>query len=58
MSGPVRVVIADDHPMFRFGLRAALEGTPEIEVVAEAGGGSELLGVIATTEVDVVLTDL
>ena len=58
MSAPVRVVIADDHPMFRFGLRAALEGAPEVEVVAEAGDGTELLRLVTTTEADVVLTDL
>jgi DNA-binding NarL/FixJ family response regulator len=58
VSGPVRIVIADDHPMFRFGLRAALDGTPEVEVVGEAGDGAELLDVLAATEADVVLTDL
>lgn len=54
----VRVVVADDHPMFRFGLLAALAGTEEIEIVGEAGDGAELLAVVARTLPDVVLTDL
>ena len=54
----VRVVVADDHPMFRFGLVAALAGAEDIEVVGEAGDGAELLRVVARTHPDVVLTDL
>ncbi|MFI6284524.1 response regulator [Streptomyces sp. NPDC051018] len=55
---PVRVVIADDHPMFLFGLRAALASSPDVEVVGEAAGGEELIAVAARTAPDVVLTDL
>ena len=55
---PVRVVVADDHPMFRFGLIAALAGAEEVEVVGEAGDGRELLAVVDRTLPDVVLTDL
>lgn len=55
---PVRVVFADDHPMFRFGLRAALESADGIEIVGEASDGDELLAVVARSEPDVVLTDL
>ncbi|MFB6938074.1 response regulator [Streptomyces chartreusis] len=55
---PVRVVIADDHPMFRFGLRAALESADGIEVVGEANDGNELLAVVERSAPDVVLTDL
>ena len=38
---PVRVVLADDHPMYRFGLRAVLDASPEVEVVGEAADGAE-----------------
>ena len=55
---PVRIVIADDHPMFRYGLRAALAAGDEVEVVGEAADGQELLAVVNATEPDVVLTDL
>jgi DNA-binding NarL/FixJ family response regulator len=54
----VRVVLADDHPMFRFGLRAVLDASREVEVVGEAVDGAELLAVAARCAPDVVLTDL
>jgi len=54
----VRVVLADDHPMYRFGLRAVLDASPEVEVVGEASDGAELLAVVAECRPDVVLTDL
>jgi DNA-binding NarL/FixJ family response regulator len=54
----VRIVLADDHPMFRYGLAAALANTPEIEIVGEAADGSELVTVVDQTMPDVVLTDL
>lgn len=57
-SAPIRVVIADDHPMFRYGLRAALATGDEVEVVGEAADGRELLAEVNRTRPDVVLTDL
>ena len=54
----VRVVLADDHPMYRFGLRAVLDASPEVEVVGEAANGAELLAQVARCSPDVVLTDL
>lgn len=54
----VRVVVADDHPMFRYGLVAALAADDEVEVVAEAANGDELLAAVDRTDPDVVLTDL
>jgi DNA-binding NarL/FixJ family response regulator len=52
------VVVADDHPMFRYGLVAALAADDEVEVVAEAANGDELLAAVDRTDPDVVLTDL
>lgn len=55
----VRVVIADDHPMFRYGLRTALDGAADdVEVVGEAADGLEPVDLVAATKPDVVLTDL
>jgi DNA-binding NarL/FixJ family response regulator len=54
----VRVVVADDHPMFRFGLRAVLDQAEGIEVVGEAADGAALLALVAREAPDVVLTDL
>jgi DNA-binding NarL/FixJ family response regulator len=57
-SVPVRVVFADDHPMFRYGLRTILDDAPEVAVAGEATSGRELLQVVDATQPDVVLTDL
>jgi DNA-binding NarL/FixJ family response regulator len=58
VTAPVRVVLADDHPMFRYGVAAALATAPEVSLVGEAADGRELLSVVAATRPDVVLTDL
>ena len=54
----IRVVVADDHPMVRYGITAVLADVPGIEVVGEAADGQELQAVVATTRPAVVLTDL
>ena len=54
----VRVVLADDHPMYRYGLRAVLEQSESVEVVASAGDGAELLRAVSEHRPDVVITDL
>jgi DNA-binding NarL/FixJ family response regulator len=54
----VRIVIADDHPVFRHGLRAALTCVPELEVVGEAADGAEAVRVALEKQADVVLMDL
>lgn len=55
---PIRVLIADDHALVRSGLRALLDRTPDIRVVAEAGDGREALALIADLQPDVVLMDV
>jgi DNA-binding NarL/FixJ family response regulator len=54
----VRVVVADDHPMFRYGVAAVLASAPEIDLVGEAADGGELLALVERERPDVVLTDL
>jgi DNA-binding NarL/FixJ family response regulator len=54
----IRVVIADDHPLVRAGLRQVLSDEPEIEVVGEAADGDETVAVLRATEPDVVLLDI
>jgi DNA-binding NarL/FixJ family response regulator len=54
----VRVVLADDHPMFRYGVAAILATTPQIELVGEAADGAELLALVDRHRPDVVLTDM
>jgi DNA-binding NarL/FixJ family response regulator len=55
---PVRVVIVDDHIVFREGLRALLARVNEIEVVGEAGTTDEAIDVTSSAQPDVVLMDL
>jgi DNA-binding NarL/FixJ family response regulator len=57
-TGPVRVVVADDHPMVRYGITAVLETAPEVELVGEAENGAELLALVRREQPDVVITDL
>ena len=58
MSDPVRVMIVDDHPVVRRGLRAFLETQPGMEVVGEAADGREAMRGLATGKPDLVLLDL
>ncbi|HEX7485490.1 MAG TPA: response regulator transcription factor [Vicinamibacterales bacterium] len=54
----IRIVIADDHPMFRDGLRRLLEAEPGFEVVGEAGDGQEAVSAAAALRPDILLLDL
>jgi DNA-binding NarL/FixJ family response regulator len=54
----LRVVVVDDHPVVRAGLRGLLEGSTGFAVVGEAADGREAIEVVAATEPDVVLLDL
>jgi two-component system nitrate/nitrite response regulator NarL len=58
MSTPVRVLLADDHPVYRDGLARALRQRAELEIVAEAANGSEALDAVRRLDPDVVVLDL
>lgn len=58
LPSPIRILIADDHPLFRDGLRRLLQSEPGFEVVGEASDGDELLGLIRKAKPDILLLDL
>ncbi len=54
----MRVLLADDHTLVRAGIRRLIEASPDIEVVAEAQNGQEVLDLVAMHRPDVALVDL
>ncbi|MDQ8705506.1 response regulator transcription factor [Streptomyces sp. LHD-70] len=57
-ESPIRLLLADDHPVVRAGLRAVLETEPGLTVVAEAATAEEAVTRAALGDIDVVLMDL
>lgn len=54
----IRVLIADDHTLFRDGLRALLASIPDIEIVGEASSGQEVIRLTVELQPDVILMDI
>ncbi|MGA1977569.1 MAG: response regulator transcription factor [Bacteroidales bacterium] len=54
----IRIIIADDHQLFRNGLKILLGSFPEFEVIGEASNGKEFLDLLKTTRADVALMDI
>jgi DNA-binding NarL/FixJ family response regulator len=55
---PINLAIADDHKIFRNGLKAMLEDCPDFKLLIEASNGKELIGQLATHTPDVILMDI
>jgi DNA-binding NarL/FixJ family response regulator len=58
MSETIHIMLVDDHPLVRDGLRARLEAVPHLKVVAEADGADEALRQAAQCRVELVLMDI
>ena len=58
MAKQVRVLVADDHPLTRDGIKSALEGDDTLEVVAEATNGEEAVRLAKEHQPDVILMDM
>ncbi|HVA77035.1 MAG TPA: response regulator transcription factor [Candidatus Binataceae bacterium] len=58
MNTPIRILIADDHALFRQGLKSLLDLQPELVVVAEIDRADTLAAAVATAHPDIVLLDL
>jgi DNA-binding NarL/FixJ family response regulator len=54
----IRIIITDDHQLFRNGLKILLNAFPEFEVTGEASNGEEFLKLLKNTQADVVLMDI
>jgi len=58
MHRPIRVLIADDHPLFREGVRSILRNQTDIEVVGESSDGAQTLEALTSLAPDILVTDL
>ncbi len=58
MSKKIRVLIADDHAIVRYGVRQLLEAEPDIEIVGEAMDGNQTIALASELQPDVVLMDI
>ncbi|HTK21815.1 MAG TPA: response regulator transcription factor [Mucilaginibacter sp.] len=55
---PINLAIADDHKIFRNGLKATLEDCPDFNLIIEASNGKELIGLLVDRKPDVILMDI
>jgi DNA-binding NarL/FixJ family response regulator len=58
MYAPIKIVIADDHEIFREGFKLLLKNQQEVQLVGEADNGRELLEIAARQQPDIVITDI
>jgi DNA-binding NarL/FixJ family response regulator len=58
LNGTIKVIIADDHALFRAGVKTALSIKKDVELIAEADNGMQLLNLLKHMEPDVILLDI
>ena len=57
-AGKIRILVADDHALFRYGMRTMLNSDPQYEVIGEAGTGDAAVALSAELEPEIVLMDI
>lgn len=57
-QAPIRLLLADDHTLFRHGIRALLSSIPDVQLVGEAATGEEAVAKAASLQPDVILMDV
>lgn len=58
MTGPARILLADDHALVRRGVRLILDSEPDLTVVAEAGDGAEAIALARAEQPDLAILDI
>lgn len=58
MKSEVKIFIADDHPIFRSGLRAVIETDPRLKIVGEADDGEQAIAALETARADIAVLDI
>jgi DNA-binding NarL/FixJ family response regulator len=58
LTEPIRVIIADDHVLYRAGVKAALSQKSDIKIIAEADNGMHLINLLKSLPADVILLDI
>ena len=58
MENPIKIIVADDHPLFRCGLREAIEQTGRFQILGEASNGDEALRQIVELKPDLAVLDI
>ena len=58
LNGTIKVIIADDHALFRAGVKTALSVKKDVELIAEADNGMQFLNLLKHMEPDVILLDI
>ena len=58
MNQSIKVIIADDHPIFRKGLKDIMKYEPDIEVLGEANNGNEAISLLEQKQTDIIVLDI